>query len=290
MPRVIPYQGYLENNGVAVNGMRRMVFKLYMDKTSCGQGGDAAWSATRENLPVYNGRFSVELGDTAAGDSAISDSLFRASAPALSVMIDDKLLSGCQVLRPVAFAQRSSGDVPIGTVIDWWRGNSSVDVPEGYQICDGSAVSNARSPMNGDNTPNLKGKFVRGVTSLGDIGTSGGSNEFPDYRGNATTSSHSDTHNHRWSYLDTGEDWHSYVENGSSLEMVAWGDGLDDGAGNGFFPIGLGSTSSSTRYYYTNNDTHSHSHTVTTTSSAIGVNAGANLPEYIGLLKLIRIY
>ena len=36
-----------------------------------------------------------------------------------------------------------SSDVPIGTVLDWWRDQSHtapIPLPEGYAICDGSVI------------------------------------------------------------------------------------------------------------------------------------------------------
>jgi len=65
-------------------------------------------------------------------------------------------------------------DVPIGTVLDWWRPDATGSVPDGYQICDGSVVNDASSPLNGKTLPDLRGRFVLGVASPADMGTSGG--------------------------------------------------------------------------------------------------------------------
>lgn len=66
--------------------------------------------------------------------------------------------------------------IPIGTVVDWWRPNSSLQLgPEGFQICDGSTVSDPDSPLQGTRLPDLRGLFVRGVVSFEQIGTTGGS-------------------------------------------------------------------------------------------------------------------
>jgi hypothetical protein len=65
-------------------------------------------------------------------------------------------------------------EVPLGTVLDWYRFDASIPVPEGFVICDGSAVADAASPYLGRATPNLADRFVRGVTSPAQIGTSGG--------------------------------------------------------------------------------------------------------------------
>ena len=68
----------------------------------------------------------------------------------------------------------SSASVPIGTVIDWWRPNDTFAVPDGYKICDGSAVNDAQSPFNGVTLPDLRAQFVRGAYTIGQIGMSGG--------------------------------------------------------------------------------------------------------------------
>lgn len=65
-------------------------------------------------------------------------------------------------------------EVPLGTVLDWYRFDASVPVPEGFAVCDGSLVSNVESPFVGRATPNLLDRFVRGVTSVAQIGTTGG--------------------------------------------------------------------------------------------------------------------
>jgi hypothetical protein len=66
-------------------------------------------------------------------------------------------------------------EVPLGSVLDWYRFDASVPVPEGFAICDGSLVANVSSPFLGRATPNLTDRFVRGVTNVANIGTSGGS-------------------------------------------------------------------------------------------------------------------
>lgn len=82
---------------------------------------------------------------------------------------------------------------------------------------------------------------------------------------------------------------HTYNSSGDTFKIADWGDGIgDDGSGN--YPLARQSTSGSTCNHYTDKVTHSHKHNVTTTSTAKDVSAGDNVPEYLGLLKLIRIY
>jgi hypothetical protein len=66
--------------------------------------------------------------------------------------------------------------VPIGTIIDWWRPKDTVfPTPRGFHICDGHLVKDVDSPFNNMNVPNLLHKFIRGVDTVAEIGTQGGS-------------------------------------------------------------------------------------------------------------------
>lgn len=65
--------------------------------------------------------------------------------------------------------------VPLGTVIDWWRPNDNVAVPERFAICAGQLLNDPSSPFNGQAMPDLRTKFVRGVELPEEIGDTGGS-------------------------------------------------------------------------------------------------------------------
>lgn len=65
-------------------------------------------------------------------------------------------------------------ELPLGAVVDWYRFDASIPVPEGFVICDGATIVDGNSPFFGKATPNLADKFVRGVASVGAIGSTGG--------------------------------------------------------------------------------------------------------------------
>lgn len=77
-------------------------------------------------------------------------------------------------------ASALSDDVlPLGTVIDWYRASTSVAVPSGWAICDGSAwngidnqMGEAKAKLTTGNIPNLIGKVTVGARLTT---TSGGS-------------------------------------------------------------------------------------------------------------------
>ncbi|MEE2830325.1 MAG: hypothetical protein VX498_14140 [Myxococcota bacterium] len=64
--------------------------------------------------------------------------------------------------------------VPLGTIIDWWRPNETVPLPEGYAVCDGSVIDDPQSPWLGETLPDLLGRVALGI-ELPELGQIGGS-------------------------------------------------------------------------------------------------------------------
>lgn len=63
--------------------------------------------------------------------------------------------------------------VPVGGVIAWLKTFTNTPaLPDGWVECDGSAISDATSVYNGQNTPDLNGdaQFLRGNSSSGGTG------------------------------------------------------------------------------------------------------------------------
>jgi hypothetical protein len=70
--------------------------------------------------------------------------------------------------------------VPVGAIVGWVENLAGTPaLPAGFQRCDGSAITDAASPYNGTNTPNLNGasganpRFLRGSTTTGTTPTTG---------------------------------------------------------------------------------------------------------------------
>lgn len=69
------------------------------------------------------------------------------------------------------------GIVPIGTILSWAKSITGIPtIPFGWAECNGSTVSDADSPINGQALPNLNGsteankRFLRGSTTSGTTG------------------------------------------------------------------------------------------------------------------------
>jgi len=65
---------------------------------------------------------------------------------------------------------------PIGTIMFWWKSiTGTPSLPDGWVECDGTAISDSDSPMNGQTLPDFNtdvetaqgGRFVRGATTSG---------------------------------------------------------------------------------------------------------------------------
>ena len=60
---------------------------------------------------------------------------------------------------------------PVGTILAWHKnlGPGTLELPAGWLECDGQLVSDAASPFNGQNLPDLNGqrRFLRGSTTSG---------------------------------------------------------------------------------------------------------------------------
>ena len=77
--------------------------------------------------------------------------------------------------------------VPIGAIIDWWRGSSDQSVPDNYRICDGSVIAGTGGEMDGIATPDLSNKFTVGTSDPGQTNTTTGD---PTHSHGYTTPSH----------------------------------------------------------------------------------------------------
>jgi hypothetical protein len=121
--------------------------------------------------------------------------------------------------------------VPLGAILDWTRLDEKAPFPAGYQICDGSSVTDPESPFFGKKVPDLTDKFTMGVppSRLSEVGgvntivtsgghthtfggrTEGGGGQGP--RGGGDRSLSENTHTHAFSGGTSESGAHSHGDN-----------------------------------------------------------------------------
>jgi len=175
----IPYSGHLERDGAPLNEVVSVEFQLW---TTPSGGASPAFSEVLD-VDVQQGAFSVLLGDTPG--NAVDDELFATRDTLyLQVLVDGAAVGARQRILASPFASGTAG-VPPGVIMAW--GGQSADIPAGWMLCDGTAVSRSLYPAlfaaigtahgagNGSTTfhlPDHRGRFLRGV--------SGGTSRDPD--------------------------------------------------------------------------------------------------------------
>lgn len=165
VPRLIPYEGFLELDGSPLEGTRSISFELFDTIV----GGESLWAEVHEEVAVADGHFSVVLGQSASFRLTVINS----PALYLQIAVDGAPLTGRQ--RFVGASGVASGHgVPPGSIIAF----AGPQPPAGWLVCDGQPVSRANyanlfeaigeAHGAGDgastfNLPDYRGRFLRGV-------------------------------------------------------------------------------------------------------------------------------
>ncbi len=200
--RPIPYQGRLADaSGTPLTNTYPMIFRLYAASTGGVPLWEENWSGPN-SVRVSDGLFSVMLGSlTSIPETVITgnDNLWLG----ITVGTDDEMTPRIQ-LGTVPFSHQAQTvpdgsitsakiaagtiqrvnlaadaippSIPVGTVISWWRADASTPLPSGeWAFADGSVVNDPASPLNGKTLPDLRDRFIMGVSS-DSIGQTGGTN------------------------------------------------------------------------------------------------------------------
>ncbi len=187
--------------------------------------------------------------------------------------------------------------VPVGTIIDWYRPSAATALPDGWEYADGSVVADGASPFNGATKPDLREKFTRGVSDMttnADVGVSGGA----DSHSHWTDTTHSHTgytsadgaHKHKAFYFDGyGQEW--YSGNGEHLD---WGgDWIGDYGGSSIdelAPLAVDNGASDDSFYTDTEPDHDHDVTTYPSGGWTNSDSQSNVPAYVGMVKLIRVH
>lgn len=90
----LPFQGYLEESGVPVNGIRTFNFELT----------DYGWSETIADVPIDNGIYNVVLGEI----TLLPDTIFsNVSETPLNIMVDTTNIGTVMLYKPLGFNNTS---------------------------------------------------------------------------------------------------------------------------------------------------------------------------------------
>ncbi len=155
VPTLINYQGQLvdSNSDILPNGEYTLAFSVYDSKESTGL---LTWGPqTLSGVKTSNGFFNVNLGP--ADDAGVAIAAAFMSKPGtwepgrfLEVTIagssDQQVLDRQEILT-TPYALRAENEVPAGTIISY-AGilDGSHPVPDGWLLCDGSALKSADYP------------------------------------------------------------------------------------------------------------------------------------------------
>lgn len=269
VPQQINYQGKLTDatGKPLATADYTLTFKIY----NAASGGALVWgpqvfdgAATQGHgaqVPVVRGFFNIILGPVDTAGVSI-DKAFAAPNRYLEITVgSNPPVSPRQQILSTAFALKALsayGEVPVGGIVPYFGSVSSLAA--NWKYCDGSAVSDPESPLNGQVIPDLRSRFVRGTSGANGFGYGGG-----------------DTHSHynssssltSWIPRRSVDSWVNAYQKASSA--------------SGFFPNIYTLT-------YDSNDTipkDSHGHTGGVVYGY--TNSSYNVPAYYALNYIIRI-
>jgi len=173
-----------------------------------------------------------------------------------------------QELLSVPYAKAADNGVPVGAILPY----SSATIPDGWLLCDGSAIPSEFSELRalmGNNAPDLRGRFLRGNPASG--------RSLLSFEDDAVQN-----HNHGFSgnTSTNGNHDHNYVDESRGSRAIS---GVSDG---GSATAVGGVTSRTAQTNITGN--HNHSFSGTTNNGNSGRFSGETRPDNISVNYIIR--
>ncbi len=267
-PGSLSYEGALQLDGLPYDGSADLVLRLFdtpaMDEMLC---------ESTATVTVSEGHFSVELPESCTRAVETNTEAWLVVTVTANGETQSFPPERLHAVPYAVSARRADNGVPLGAVVPWWRPTSDAPVPDGWEVCDGSAVSDPASPLyeSGALKPDLRGRFLLGAGGMGPVpvseGATGGSAQ--------VTTDDAGRHRHPWIIIhDTIYRYYTWNRAGATTNVTSWGDGMAD-TGGGEYPLNLAKNHRG-QTFYTNYDGE-HGHRVDT------------VPPYVGLLYLCRV-
>ncbi len=166
IPSQINFQGRLiDNGGQPITGIVTLTFSIYNSSTT----GTLLWQETHNNQVISNGVLNIVLGTIVS----FSSSTFSGGDKWIEIAVGNDTLLPRQKFSSVPYAILADNSyklnnftyeqylVPRGVIVMWSGTISSI--PSGWALCDGT-----------NGTPDLRDKFVYGVSVGQNPGTIGG--------------------------------------------------------------------------------------------------------------------
>jgi hypothetical protein len=176
--------------------------------------------------------------------------------------------------------------VPIGAVIDWWRPQTSVVVPDGFAICDGTVVSSHDFGVVGSITlPDLRNLFVIGADATKNNDVAG---SLADGSANAPGINRIDgAHQVTLTGLQSGVNQNGVTVHGGAHDHTFDGEALGN-AGGATVPHFTSGKNTDATFWTMRTDLNNggHDHTF---ANRTADNPHNNVPKYIGLLKIMKV-
>ncbi|MBI1407391.1 MAG: hypothetical protein GC145_14865 [Caulobacter sp.] len=120
--------------------------------------------------------------------------------PGQALVVDGSVqsLSGGFIFgnSPAQTATAPSATIQVGSIVEWWSANGALTLPAEFEICDGRAITDPLSPLHGQNTPNLVGRYIRGTSDYAEIGQTGGAATHQHQIDTTPAHTHSINHQH----------------------------------------------------------------------------------------------
>lgn len=272
---VMTFQARITQDATPLSGDLDLRLEIWTGSSAAGS--TLVWTEDQNAVPVRNGIVSVKLGSVVP----LTATLFE---PGTSRFVAIRLRpAGTDLVTPfveltaVPYALNMVGSaspgVPIGTIVDWFRPDTTTPVPGGWWVCDGSEVTDTAAVLFlNKRVPDLRNMFVAGLnaTNLVD-GVPSTYGAVPAPGMNLTVQGGPNTVNVA----------HTHTVSSSGAHRHTLPTGTGEITYNPSTPAGRLATTVAAGQ---SGGDGSHTHT---TQSALG--SFDNRPSFIGLLKIIRI-